>query len=50
MLGVVRGGGIYVRTDTQGFDFDVCGYFLAVLQCLYLSILYSNHFRNLIVD
>lgn len=41
------GWGGDVRTDTQGFDLVVCGYFLAVLQCLYLTILYSNHFRNL---
>lgn len=48
-FGVLWGGGGYVRTDIRGFDLDVCGYFLAVLQCLYISILRSNHFRNFVV-
>ena len=47
---VVWGGEGYVRTDIQGFDLDVYGYFLAVLQCLYLSILCNNHLRNFVVD
>jgi hypothetical protein len=34
-----------IRTDIQGFDLDVCSYFLAALQCLYVSMLYNKHLR-----